>query len=393
MTRKQFFYLILVLIVGAGSGLMGALGGGMLVYQYFQLQSPQTLPVSATMVPQVPTLPAPTPLSTQPAVRIEVSTVEIETAITRAVEKVGPTVVTVLAKAPDQRTRFGTVSGGVSSGSGAFISKDGYVLTNNHVIEGAVAYSVVLANGSEVPARLIGADPYSDLAVVKIDDAVPAVAEFGKSDLLKPGETVIAIGSPLGDFKNTVTAGVVSALGRSLDTGNGYLLENMIQTDAAINQGNSGGPLVNLAGQVIGINTMIVRGGSGASTVVEGLGFSIPASMAQAVANQLIQYGSLARPYLGIRYQSIDPTIARRYSLPAQWGVYVTQVTAGSPAEKAGIREEDIIVQIGDYAIDENRPYINALFNYKSGETVALTLYRGNERIQVQVTLGQSTGQ
>jgi 2-alkenal reductase len=180
---------------------------------------------------------------------------------------------------------------------------------------------------------------------------------------------------------------VVSALGRSLDTGNGFLLENMIQTDAAINQGNSGGPLVNLAGQVIGINTLILRGGSGSSTVVEGLGFSIPASTAQVVAAQLINHGTVERPYLGIRFQSIDPQIARIYALPAQYGAYVTQVIAGGPAEKAGIKEDDIIIQIGDITLDDTHLYINALFNFKPGDTISITLLRGSNKVQLKVKL------
>ena len=395
MSGRKFVYLVLLLVVAAGAGLVGAVGGGVIVYRYLQSQPTATAAAVAQPVAQAtvlgrtfaPTQGVPAADTAQPPGKLEVSSTQIETAITQAVEKVGPAVVTVLAKNPDQRTRFGIVSGGVSSGSGVFISNDGYVLTNNHVIEDAESYSVVLANGSEIAAKLIGADPYSDLAVLKVEDTPPAVARFGSSDLLKPGETVIAIGSPLGDFKNTVTAGVISAVGRSLDTGNGFLLENMIQTDAAINQGNSGGPLVNLAGEVIGVNTLIVRGGSGASTVVEGLGFSIPASTVQVVAAQLIQDGAVARPYLGIRYQSIDPQIARVYRLPAEYGVYVTQVDSGSPAEKAGIREEDIIVQVGDAVLGENLPYINALFEYKPGDMLTLSLYRGNDRIQVQVTL------
>jgi serine protease Do len=400
MSGRQFLYLILLLIVAAGAGLVGAVGGGSIVYQYLKSQPTPTAAIvsqvpatasgsgpSGAVTQSVPPAGASGTDTAQPQSKLKVSTTQIETSITQAVEKVGPAVVTVLAKSPDQRTRFGIVSGGVSSGSGVFISNDGYVLTNNHVVEGAESYSVVLANGSEIAATLIGADPYSDLAVLKVNDTPPAVVQFGNSDLLKPGETVIAIGSPLGDFKNTVTAGVVSALGRSLDSGNGFLLENMIQTDAAINQGNSGGPLVNLAGEVIGINTLIVRGGSGASTVVEGLGFSIPASTVQVVAAQLIQDGAVARPYLGIRYQSIDPQIATFYRLPAQWGVYVTQVDAGSPAEKAGIKEEDIIVEVGDVVLDGSHPYINALFEYKPGDTLNLALYRGSDRIQVKVTL------
>lgn len=249
MGNRGFLYLVLVIILAAAAGLVGAFGGGILVYRYLQQAQP-TLTAAVLIAPTVDLKPTQAAVvsTRQPAAQMEVSTADIETDITKAVEKVGPAVVTVNSKGADQQTRFGTVPGSVSSGSGVIFSNDGYILTNNHVIEGGVSYSVVLANGSEIPARLIGADPFSDLAVVKIDQVVPAVATFGNSDALKPGETVIAIGSPLGDFRNTVTAGVVSALGRSLDSGNGYLMENMIQTDAAINQGNSGGPLVNLAG-------------------------------------------------------------------------------------------------------------------------------------------------
>jgi serine protease Do len=400
MNGRQFLYIILLLVVAAGAGLVGAVGGGVIVFQYLRSQATptaQTVFIQATSIPNrstpptsnssAPTIAVPAGADSQPADRLNVTSVQIETAITQAVETVGPAVVTVIAKGPDQRTRFGVISGNVSSGSGVFISKDGYIVTNNHVIEGANSYSVVLANGKEIPATLIGADPYSDLAVVKVDDSVPAVASFGNSDALKPGESVIAIGSPLGDFKNTVTSGVVSALGRSLDTGNGFLLENMIQTDAAINQGNSGGPLVNLAGQVIGINTLILRGGSGSSTVIEGLGFSIPASTAQAVASQLISTGKVDRPYLGIRFQSIDPQIARIYGLPAQYGAYVTQVIAGGPAEKAGIKEDDIIIQIGDIALDDTHLYINALLNYKPGDTISIVLLRGTNKLEFKVRL------
>jgi 2-alkenal reductase len=225
--------------------------------------------------------------------------------------------------------------------------------------------------------------------VIKAEGTMPGVAVLGNSDVLKPGESVIAIGSPLGDFKNTVTTGVVSATGRSLDTGNGYLLEGLIQTDAAINQGNSGGPLVNLAGQVIGINTAIVRG-NGASTVVEGLGFSVPSSTVKAIAGQIIETGAAARPYLGVNVQSIDPSIARRYSLPVEYGAYVTKLLAGSPAEKAGIQEDDIIIQLGDLEISEDRPYINALYTFKPGEQVKVVAVRGSEKVEFNVTLDNS---
>jgi serine protease Do len=215
------------------------------------------------------------------------------------------------------------------------------------------------------------------------------VATLGNSDLLQPGESVIAIGSPLGDFKNTVTVGVVSATGRSIDTGQGYQVEDLIQTDAAINHGNSGGPLLDLAGEVIGVNTLIVRN-TGSGDVAEGLGFAIPVNTARAVAEQIIQKGYFARPYMGIRFQPINPEIAARYSLPAEWGVYVTQVVSGSPAEQAGLKEGDIIVKLNDVTLDETHSYINTLFTYKAGDQVNLSVVRDGKTIQVPITLGET---
>ena len=249
--------------------------------------------------------------------------------------------------------------------------------------------NIVLSDGTQQKATIIGTDIYSDIAVLKTDGKVPAVAKLGNSDVLKPGESVIAIGSPLGDFKNTVTVGVVSATGRSIDSGNGYQIENLIQTDAAINHGNSGGPLVDLAGEVIGVNTLIVRN-TGSGDVAEGLGFAIPVNTAQAVAQQIIQKGYFARPYLGINYQPISPEIAARYNLPAQWGVYVTDVANGSPASQAGLQQGDIITKIGDVALDETHSYVDALFRFKPGDQVNLQFVRNDKTMQVQVTLGEA---
>jgi serine protease Do len=201
---------------------------------------------------------------------------------------------------------------------------------------------------------------------------------------------VIAIGSPLGDFKNTVTVGVVSATGRSIDTGQGYLIEGLIQTDAAINQGNSGGPLVNLAGEVIGINTLIVRH-SNSGAIAEGLGFTIPSNTALAVASQIMEKGYFSRPYLGIRWQSISPEIASAYNLPVKWGAYVTEVTANSPAGRAGLQPDDIIIQIGNLAIDETHSYINVLFQYKPGDHLAIKVLRNGQEQVFEVTLGESS--
>lgn len=388
MNGKNFLYLILILVVGAGSALMGVVGGGYIVYKTMQnhAQANNTL-AAESLNGALPTAAAnPVNAATE---KLVVSSTDVETAVTQAVDKIGPAVVTVITQLPGggRRSFFSPSQGVTASGSGVIITADGYVLTNNHVVEGGQSYSITLANGDQLDAQLVGTDQFTDLAVLKVSGKMPAVATFGNSDLLKPGENVIAIGSPLGDFKNSVTAGVISATGRSLDTGNGYLMENMIQTDAAINEGNSGGPLVNLAGQIIGINTMIVRSGSGASTVVEGLGFSIPSNTVQAIISQLLKNGTLARPVLGVQYQSIDPTVSRMYRLPVEYGAYVTNVIAGSPADKAGIQVDDIITKLNDITIDDAHPYINVLYSFAPGETIDVTFARGNQTLSVKVTL------
>lgn len=383
---RSILYLLLVAAVAVGASLLGAIGGGAGVYYaLYERFSASTSPEKATAVPAPTALSQPT-AAPVPTEVVKVITTNVDTAITNAVEQVGPAVVTVLAKGPDQTTRRGIIEGPTSSGSGFIITENGYIITNNHVISGAQSISVIMADGKEVPASLVGADEFSDLAVLQIKEKVPAVASLGNSDALKPGETVIAIGSPLGDFKNTVTAGVISATGRNLDTGEGYFRESLIQTDAAINQGNSGGPLVNLLGKVVGVNTLIVRNNA-SGTVVEGLGFAVPSNTVQAVANQIITNGAIARPYIGIRWQWITPAIASRYRLAAQWGAYVAEIIPNSPAAKAGVKEGDIITKIGDIPLDESHPYINTLYNFSPGKVVKLTIQRNTQELVLEVVL------
>jgi serine protease Do len=379
MSLKRILYILLVLLFGGASAFAGALAGGVTVYRAVQQRA--NLP---TAIQQV--IPA---NNTNPNQTLVLNNTDVETAVTQSVQKVGPSVVTVVGTIPGQQTFFGITGDQTVSGSGVFITDQGYILTNNHVVDGTNQVNIVLSDGTQEKATIVGTDQYSDIAILKTNGKVPAVATLGNSDLLNPGESVIAIGSPLGNFKNTVTVGVVSATGRSIDTGNGYQIEGLIQTDAAINHGNSGGPLVNLGGEVIGINTLIVRN-TNSGDVAEGLGFAIPVNTAQVIAQQIIQKGYFARPYIGINYQPIDPNIAARYNLPAQWGVYVTDVTNGSPASDAGLQQGDIITKVGDVTLDETHTYVNTLFTFKPGDQIALTFVRNGQETQVQITLGES---
>lgn len=376
MTWKKGLYALVLIVTAAGSALAGVVVGGAAVYKAV---ADRTEPVVETTLQTSETIPAQT---------LQISSTEVETAITQAVEKVGAAVVTVVGTIPGQVTFFGRTSDSEVSGSGVIITQDGYILTNNHVVAGTNRVEVILADGQVLPAVIVGTDEFADLAVLKAEGDIPAVASLGNSDMLKPGETVIAIGSPLGDFKNTVTVGVISATGRTLDTDEGYQMEDLIQTDAAINQGNSGGPLVNLAGEVIGINTLIVRGSGFGSAVAEGLGFAIPANMVSVIGEQIINQGFFARPYLGIRWQSVTPSLAQRYGLAVEWGAYVAEITSGSPAAEAGIQRGDIVTRIGEREIDKDTSFINALFSNQAGDVVSVEVVREQERLELQVQLG-----
>jgi len=378
MSWKKVLYALLIVVVAGASALAGAAAGGAVVYQYLNSKSGST----AIRVEAEPAM--------DEVTTIQVSNTDIETTITATVKEVGPAVITVVAILPGQQTIFGRTADQRVSGSGVIISPEGYALTNHHVVEGARSVMVILADGSERQASIRGTDPYADLAVLEIEGEVPAYARFGNSDLLEPGETVIAIGSPLGEFMNTVTVGVVSATGRSIQQSAGYQIENLIQTDAAINSGNSGGPLVNLAGEIVGINTLVVRGSNSGSAPAEGLGFAVASNTVRRVAEQIIEKGFFSRPYLGISWSLIYPNLARIYDLPVEWGVYVNDVYRGTPAAAAGLRSGDIITRVGDVPIDADHTFLNALFNFEPGDTITLEFVRGNETLQTQVTLGEA---
>jgi 2-alkenal reductase len=377
MSWKRVFYAFFIIVIAGISALSGAIAGGIAVYSALSLNPPQ--PVTS----------APPTLSHEQDI-IQLSRTEFDSSITEAVDRIGPAVVTVVSVIPGELGFFGRAPDQTVTGSGVIISHDGYIITNNHVVEAAKVVNVILADGTTLQAQIVGTDIFSDLAVLSTQENLPSVAILGNSDTLKPGETVIAIGSPLGDFVNTVTVGVVSALGRSLDTSKGYQMENLVQTDAAINQGNSGGPLVNIAGEVVGINTLVVRGSGYGSTIAEGLGFAIPANSALAIAEQIISKGYVARPYLGIRWQAITPRLAAAYNLPVDWGIFVSEVTPGGPADSGGVLYGDIITKIGDISLDEDSSYVNALFIHEPGEVITLKVVRGMQVIDIQVTLGET---
>jgi 2-alkenal reductase len=323
------------------------------------------------------------------AVAPTIASVQVDTAVTETVDRVGPAVVTVVNHMRRQSNPFGGTSQPTASGSGVIIDPRGYLVTNNHVVEDSASLEVVLASGETRSARLVGSDAFADIAVLQVEGDLPTSASWGNSDDLQPGESVVAIGSPLGDFKNTVTVGVVSATGRSIETDSGFRMEDMIQTDAAINSGNSGGPLVSLAGQVIGINTLVVRGGGLSGNVAEGLGFAVSSNTASAIAQQLIDQGHVSRPYLGISWAWITPQVADANNLPVQQGVYLREVVAGGPAAEAGLRQGDILSAIGGVSLDDDHPFINVMLQHAPGDVVSVSYWRDGKALEANVRLGE----
>ena len=271
-------------------------------------------------------------------------------------------------------------------GSGFIVRSDGYIVTNNHVVENARLLQVILRDQSKpYDARVVGTSPDDDVAVLKIDAQNLPALNWGDSNALKVGQLAIAIGSPLGQ-QNSVTKGVISALHRSItvpDPANGTTEQilNAIQTDATINPGNSGGPLLNSAGQVIGVNFAIEQAQAG-----PGLGFALDGNAARDVAEQLITTGHVNRPFLGVTYQQLDETGAAAVNLVV--GALVTDVSPGSPAEHGGIKVHDVITKVNDQAIDDDHPLGAVLRQYAPGTHVSLTVYRNGKSQTLQVTLG-----
>lgn len=276
-----------------------------------------------------------------------------------------------------------------SEGSGVIYKKSGnsaYIVTNNHVVKGSNALQVILSNGRKVNASLVGSDSATDLAVLKINSAnVKTVAEFGNSNSIAAGQDVLAIGSPMGsEYANTVTKGIISAKSRTLKSGTDGTLTSVIQTDAAINSGNSGGPLINMAGQVIGINSMKLAGSSDGSSV-EGMGFAIPSNEVVKIINQLIKDGKISRPSLGISMIDLSRVTTDQQQsvlkLPSNItkGVVIMDVQSGSNAQTAGLEQYDVITKLGDIKITNTSSLKSALYKYKVGDTTKVTYYRDGQ--------------
>ena len=268
-------------------------------------------------------------------------------------------------------------------GSGFLVTQDGYILTNNHVVEGADKITVTLLDGRHFPAKLVGRDPTFDLAVVKIQaNKLPALP-LGDSGRVEVGEWVVAIGNPFG-LENTVTVGVISAKNRTIQAEN-LNFQGFLQTDAAINPGNSGGPLLNLRGEVVGINTAIVP-------YAQGIGFAVPVNMAKQVMDDLIQHGEVKRGWMGVSVQSLTPAFAEAYGIPATEGAVVGDVVPGSPAERAGLTRGDVIVSLGDKKVKNSQDVVFAVRTFLAGDKVKLEYYRQKEKRSVEVTLGEIPG-
>lgn len=308
--------------------------------------------------------------------------------------KLSPSVVSIVTSTQSSMGGFfATRSEG--AGTGIIVSKNGYILTNKHVVNNMDQIDVVLTDGRRFEGvEVVGSDPLNDIAFLKIEaDSDFTPAELGDSTTLRIGQQVIAIGNALGQYQNSVTSGIVSGTNRSIAaTSDGTSrtvesLTDMIQTDTAINPGNSGGPLVNSLGQVIGINTAV-------DTSAQGVGFAIPVGAAKGMLKSIIETGTAQRAYVGVNYIPITADVAREYDLPVQNGAYIynesgTAIESGGPASKAGLKDKDIITMVGDIEIGKRGSISSLTAEYQPGDTVQLTVIRGEQKLTLDITLGE----
>ena len=332
-----------------------------------------------------PTAVVPTPTASPPAA----GTAMVLPNIADIVERVRPAVVSIVAEIVG-RDRFGVLRSQFGSGTGVIVDPQGLVLTNNHVIEGASAITVTLDDGSQVGAEVVGADRLSDLAVLRIPEGDHTFLPVNGEIRPRPGEWVIAIGNALAlPGGPTVTVGVVSAVGRTLDAGQGATLYDLIQTDTVINPGNSGGPLIGLDGQLVGINTSVLRG-SGGGIPIEGIGFAINMETAAQVSRQLIEMGRVRWAFMGLDLADLIPERAAEVGLPIREGVVVARVSEGGPADRAGIEAGDVILSLDGKKVATLDDLIRMLRQeLMAGQEVEVELFREGSKDTIQMVLGE----
>ena len=305
--------------------------------------------------------------------------------ITSVVDEVNPAVASIVVGTVTYDW-WGQSVPSEQAGSGIIIDKRGYIVTNNHVVDGATSITVSIPDGRTFNATLVGTDPATDLAVIKINGDNLPTASFGNSSAMRIGDWVVAIGNALAlDGGPTVTAGVVSATGRSITEDSGTTLYDLIQTDAAINPGNSGGPLINLNGEVIGINTAKVS-----SVDVSGVGFAISSDSAKPVIDALITRGYISRPYLGVSLVTVTSAIANYYDLGTATGALISEVGQNSPAATAGLKVGDVITAIDGKVINTSDDAIKAIRSHSIGDTIQVSYYRGKDLKSASVTLAEN---
>lgn len=315
--------------------------------------------------------------------------------IANVANKVGPSVVSIVTESTSSRSYFGTSGTQQSAGTGIIISADGYIVTNKHVVSTTTkSIEVILSDGTSYKdVSFVGSDPSNDISFIKVKGVNNlTAAKLGDSSAMRVGQKVIAIGNALGEYQNTVTTGIISALGRPVTAGDESglqteQLENLLQTDAAINPGNSGGPLVNLGGEVVGMNTAV-------ASDAQGIGFAIPVNDIKGMVKTLLASGKVVKPYIGVRYISITPDVASEYSLSVKNGAYISAsggsepaVVADSPADKAGIKSGDVITKVEGKAVDSTHPFSSLIAQHSVGDKVAITYVRDGKETTVSVTL------
>lgn len=335
-----------------------------------------------------------TPLAT-PAFDGNKTQTAAEQTVTSVSDKVSPSVVSIVTNTTT-RTYFG-ITEGQAAGTGIIVSSDGYILTNKHVVSGAKSVQVVTADGTTYEnVSIIGTDPLNDVAYLKIKDAKDlTAASLGDSSTVRVGQSVVAIGNALGQYQNTVTSGIISGTGRPVEAGDSMgsateSLTDLFQTDAAINSGNSGGPLLNMSGQVIGINTAVAQD-------AQGIGFAIPINATKGTLKGVLAGKGIQRAYLGVRYIPLTPDIAKQYNLSVKQGAYVygentVAVAKDGPADKAGIKEKDIITKINGLLVGKNGGVSSLVGAYAPGDAISVTILRDGKEQDLRVTLGTYAG-